>query len=79
MNNVRVLLTMCPPFPEKDADEARAFFQSHSVPVFSAQIRSAKVFKKAALNGTLVYQVKEDPKASIAWLDYRALGKELGL
>ncbi|MGL4608477.1 MAG: ParA family protein [Trueperaceae bacterium] len=80
IENVRVLLTMCPAYPEKDADEARTFFQTHKVPVFQNQIRHAKVFKKAALYGVLVYQVKEDStRAKVAWLDYRGLGKELGL
>jgi chromosome partitioning protein len=80
VENVRVLLTMCPPYPEKDAEEARVFFQSHHVPVFNSQIRHAKAFKKAALYGTLVYEVKEDgERAKAAWLDFRALGKELGL
>ena len=76
--DVRVLLTICPPYPEKDADEAREALEGAGLKLFNAQVRRAKAFQKAALGGQLVYEVS-DPRAGVAWLDYVSAGRELGL
>ncbi|RTI03811.1 chromosome partitioning protein ParA [Thermus scotoductus] len=72
----RVLLTMVPPRPSRDGDEARSLLESHEVPLFRGQIRRAAAFPKAALLGVPVYQVP-DPRARLAWEDYREVGQEI--
>lgn len=77
-DRIRVLLTICPPYPEKDAEEARQMLQGEGVKVLRAQIRRAKAFQKAALAGSIVHEVA-DPRAGMAWLDYVSAGRELEL
>lgn len=73
----RILITFAPSKPETDADDAREALAAAGVPTFNAQIRSAKAFKKAAIDGRLVFETKGDPRARLAWLDYVDLGREL--
>jgi len=75
---LKVLLTICPPSPSKDADEARDTLKRADLPLFKGQIRRAVAFQKAALQGCLVRDVS-DPRANIAWLDYVAVGRELNV
>ena len=77
-DRVRVLLTICPPYPEKDADEARQMLSGEGIHVLKARVRRAKAFQKAALGGQVVHEVA-DPRAGMAWLDYVSVGRELGL
>ena len=77
-DRVRVLLTICPPYPERDAEEAKEMLGGEDLRVLKAQIRRAKAFQKAALAGGLVHEVS-DPRARVAWLDYVSAGRELGL
>jgi chromosome partitioning protein len=72
----RVLLTLAPPYPETDAAEAREALEAAGVPLFRGQVRRAKAFQKAAMEGVLVYQTR-DPRAKMAWLDYRAVFQQL--
>lgn len=72
----RVLLTMCPPRPSRDAEEARALLEEAGLPVFRGQIRRAVAFQKAALSGVPVYEVN-DPRAAACWADYRQVGEEI--
>lgn len=72
----RVLLTLCPPRPSRDADEARAMLDGAGIPLFAGQIRRAVAFQKAALAGCVVNAVV-DPRAAAAWSDYRAIGDEV--
>ncbi len=72
----RVLLTMVPPRPSRDGEEARSLLESHGVPLFRAQIRRAAAFPKAALLGVPVYGVP-DPRARLAWEDYQQVGREV--
>jgi chromosome partitioning protein len=72
----RILLTMIPPKPSRDGDEARSMLVEASLPVFAGSIRRLVAFQKAALNGVPVSQVKDD-RASAGWEDYRAIGEEL--
>uniref|UniRef100_A0A7C5RDP8 ParA family protein n=1 Tax=Thermus caliditerrae TaxID=1330700 RepID=A0A7C5RDP8_9DEIN len=72
----RVLLTMVPPRPSRDGEEARKLLEAHGAPVFRAQVRRASAFAKAALLGAPVYAVR-DPRARLAWEDYRRAGEEV--
>ena len=73
----RVLLTMVPPKPSRDGDEARAMLEEAGLPLFTGSIRRLSAFQKAALLGVSVLSVKGDPRAAAAWEDYRNVGTEL--
>jgi len=75
-NNFKVLLTVVPPRPSRDGDEARLSVEQAGLPVFDRVIRRYAVFQKAALAGVPVCNVN-DPKAKDAWEDYVAIGKEI--
>ena len=45
-------------------------------PVFDTMIRRSVVFTKAAAAGVVVRDLP-DPRAELAWEDYRALGREV--
>lgn len=72
----RVLLTMIPPRPSRDGDEARAMIVEAGLPIFGGGIRRAVAFQKAALQGVTVDAIK-DPRAGESWGDYVAVGREL--
>jgi chromosome partitioning protein len=72
----RILLTIIPPRPSRDGEEARATLERRGLPVFTTEIRRLVAFQKAALAGVPVYQV-HDPRAKQAWEDYKQVGKEL--
>jgi chromosome partitioning protein len=72
----KILLTIVPPFPSRDGEEARKMLEAANLPVFKSQVKRLVVFQKAALEGVPVYNVK-DPKAMTAWRDYRSVGEEI--
>lgn len=72
----KVLLTIVPPRPSRDADDARASLKEWKFPTFRRSVRRLVAFQKAALAGCLVHEVA-DPRASWGWADYSAVGKEL--
>jgi chromosome partitioning protein len=72
----RVLLTIVPPRPSRDGDEARAAIAEEGLPLFAGEIRRAAAFQKAALQGAVVSSVK-DPRAAAAWEDYERIGAEV--
>jgi chromosome partitioning protein len=72
----KVLLTITPPYPSKEGERARAGLVSAGLPVYRSMIRRFSAFQKAALLGVPVYDVS-DPKSSIAWEDYKSVGKEI--
>ena len=74
--NYKVLLTIVPPRPSHDADEAREMLKSSGVPLFKSQISRRVAFQKAALSGVLVSETK-DQRAEDAWKEYVAVGKEI--
>lgn len=74
--NYRVLLTVIPPRPSKDGDEARESLAELRLPVFKSGVRRLAAFGKAALAGVLVHQIP-DPRGPLGWEDYMAVGKEL--
>lgn len=77
-NHYKVLLTMIPPKPRKDGEEAYSLFQESHIPTFQHMIRRLVAFEKAGLQGIPVNQVK-DPRAQDGWLDYTNLAKEISL
>lgn len=72
----RVLLTMLPPRPSRDGDEARALLTDAGLPLFSSGVRRMVAFGKAALAGVPVYE-SGDPRARDGWADYEAVGREI--
>jgi chromosome partitioning protein len=72
----RILLTVLPPRPSRDGEEARQMLTEAGLPVMSSSIRRLAAFQKAALKGCVVNEV-DDPRAALGWGDYEAAGKEL--
>src|SRR5262245_26851500 len=65
----KVLLTIVPPRPSRDAEEARTAIVEAGLPLFDGEVRRAAAFQKAALQGVVVSSVK-DPRAADCWDDY---------
>jgi chromosome partitioning protein len=72
----KVLLTICPPKPSHDAEEARTLLEELELPLFKSQVQRLVAYQRAALRGVPVYEVN-DPRASSAWEDYEFAGKEI--
>ncbi len=72
----RLLLTMVPPKPSRDAEEAHALFLQANLPVLKNSVRRLVAFQKAALAGVPVYEIK-DPRAQDGWQEYVRVGKEI--
>jgi chromosome partitioning protein len=72
----RVLLTMVPPRPSRDGEQARLTLAAAGLPLFASEIRRLVAFQKAALEGVPIYAVK-DPRAPLGWQDYSRLGEEI--
>jgi chromosome partitioning protein len=75
-NRYRILLTVVPPRPSRDGEEARGTLSEGGLPLFAGSIRRFVAFQKAALAGVPVNAV-DDPRAEQAWEDYAAVGKEI--
>lgn len=72
----RVMLSIVPPKPSREGDEARAALAEAGLPVFGGSIRRAAAFAKAAVAGCIVRDLK-DPRALDCWSDYEAVGREI--
>lgn len=72
----KVLLTIIPPRPSRDGDEARSLIKEMKAPIFKGEIHRLVAFQKAALAGKPVYAV-DDPRADRAWDEYVFVGKEI--
>lgn len=72
----KILLTIIPPKPSRDGEEARATLLEAGLPLFQTGIRRLVAFQKAALAGVPVYAVA-DPRAEQGWADYLAVGREI--
>lgn len=72
----KVLLTIVPPRPERDGQEARQALVDAGLPVFKGEIRRFAAYKKAALTGAPVHQIKAG-NSKEAWDDYRNVGEEI--
>ncbi len=72
----RILLTVVPPKPSKDGEQTYQMLADADLPVFATKIRRYAAYRKAANAGKLVFAVR-DPRAKVAWEDYRKMGEEL--
>jgi chromosome partitioning protein len=72
----RALLTIVPPRPSRDAEEARQMLTDAGMLLFAGEIGRLSAFTKAALLGVPVYAVP-DPRAERAWQEYAAIGEEI--
>ena len=72
----RVLLTVVPPPPSRDGDDARNLLTSMGLPVFTPSIRRLVAFQRAVLHGVPVYEVN-DPRAKEGWQEYEHVGREI--
>jgi chromosome partitioning protein len=72
----KILITMCPPPPSHDGEDAQKFLTKSGLPVFKTLIRRYAAYRKASLDGSLVSDVK-NAYARIAWNDYQKIGKEI--
>lgn len=75
-NTYKILLTMTPPPPSHDGQDAQEILRQNQMPTFETVIRRYTAYRKAALHGVLVSDIKEG-RAKEAWADYQALGKEI--
>jgi chromosome partitioning protein len=75
-DSYKVLLTIVPPKPNRDGDEARKSLLKADLPLFNSSIRRFQAYKKAALLGVSVDKVN-DSKSKIAWKDYQDVCKEI--
>jgi chromosome partitioning protein len=72
--NYQCLLTMVPPKPQKDGEEALAALQRNGLPVLQQMIRRYKAYIKASDQGLPVNKVAG---GGSAWLDWKAVWEEL--
>lgn len=75
-DNYKILLTVVPPKPNRDAEDARQMLTRNKLPVFKSDIKRLIAFQKASLAGVPVYEIKE-ARAEIAWKAYQSVGKEI--
>ena len=72
----RILLTIVPPRPMMDGDDARKALTEAGLPLFRAEIRRTMAFQRAALSGVTVDQVRNEV-SHMAWLDYEQIAREI--
>jgi chromosome partitioning protein len=72
----RILLTIIPPRPSHDGEEARSLMSERGLPLFESEIQRLVAFQKAALAGVPVYTIT-DARAAQAWACYENVGKEI--
>ena len=72
----QVLLTMIPPKPSRDGEEAQTTLREAGLPVLPTMIRRFVAFQKAALQGVPVSQIA-DPRAETAWSNYHSAAQEI--
>jgi chromosome partitioning protein len=77
IQNFKILITIVPPRPSTVGQEAKNFLESSGMPVLNNMVNRFAVYPKAALEGLIVVDVKSDRYSSIAWSDYKAVGKEI--
>jgi chromosome partitioning protein len=75
-DNYAVLLTIVPPKPNRDGEEARELLRKLKISLFKTSIARLIAYQKSARDGVPVYAVS-DRRAEIAWGDYVELGKEI--
>lgn len=76
VSKFRILLTIVPPSPRKSGERAREALLEQGLPLFNNWIRRFACYETAALQGSLVQQVK-DRNSGVAWKDYQKIAKEI--
>lgn len=72
----RILLTICPPAPIAEAQQARDAILAAGLPVFRGQVRRLMAFSRACSEGVTVDMLR-DERAVLGWSDYRGIGEEI--
>ncbi|MHC5822692.1 MAG: hypothetical protein ACYT04_44370 [Nostoc sp.] len=72
--NWKVLLTMIPPPPQRDGQEAMEALLTQGYPVLSRGIRFYKAYKDAVTSGVPVYKVRG---GKVAWRDWTEIKNEV--
>lgn len=72
--NWKVLLTMIPPPPQRDGQEAMEALLTQGYPVLSSGIRFYKAYKDAVTSGVPVYKVRG---GKVAWRDWTEIKNEV--
>lgn len=73
----RILLTMVPPRPQPDGDNARRMLEGAGFPLFQSEIRRTVAFSRAALEGLTVDQIRSNDNAGLGWREYERVGEEI--
>lgn len=73
-DNYRILLTIVPPRPNRDGEEARQYLASSGLPLFAGGIRRLVAFQRAALEGVTVAEVD---RQNLGWADYVSVGDQI--
>ena len=71
----RVLLTIVPPKPSRDGDDAREMLTQLGLPAFNATIPRLVAFQRAVLEGTTAGELK-DMRGQQGWEEYKRVGTE---
>ena len=72
--NYRILLTVVPPRPSRDGEEARQYLADSGLPVFDGGIRRLVAFQRAALEGVTVAEMD---RLNLGWADYVSIGDQI--
>ncbi|WP_407571888.1 ParA family protein [Deinococcus altitudinis] len=73
----RILLTLVPPAPSREGEDARALLESEQLPVMRTTIRQAAAFRHASAQGVSVDRVRGSKAGKTVWLDYEAAAREI--
>lgn len=76
IRHYRILLTICPPKPITEAEEARLALSDAALPLFRGEIRRLMAFQRACVQGVTVDRVRDD-RAMLGWNDYEGIGREV--
>jgi chromosome partitioning protein len=69
----RVLLTIVPPKPNRDREEAEVFLDEKKLPRFEVGIRRLIAFQRAVIHGVTVDEVD---RSNLGWRDYEQVSRE---
>lgn len=72
----KILLTICPPPPISEAQQAREAIEAAGLPIFKSQIRRLMSFSRACSEG-LTIDMLRDARATLGWSDYQQVGLEI--
>lgn len=72
--NFRILLTIIPPRPNRDGEEAHQYIVNAGLPIFAGGIRRLVSFQRAALVGVTVADIDRN---NLGWADYSGIGDQI--